>query len=135
MDDEYEVLLLLLVMQSQMKELVSEMESLLASHVREQRRLNRALPRDVDRVTWRAFVGKISDEHFRRMFRMHRPSFDKICAKISHHIGEDVFKSESYILQHHPGHRRLMAGEVKVAVSIRMLAGGSYLDLVPMFGV
>ena len=30
---------------------------------------------------------------------------------------------------------KLIAGKLKIAVSIRLLAGGSYLDLVPLFGV
>ena len=33
------------------------------------------------------------------------------------------------------GKSPLISGEVKCALSIRMLAGGSYLDLVPLFNV
>jgi DDE superfamily endonuclease len=67
------------------------------------------------------------------------------CTHISRSIGEERFRSEAFLAekteeqeQIFPSDERkipLIAGEIKVAISIRMLAGGSYIDLVPLFHV
>lgn len=64
-------------------------------------------------------------------------AFSGLCKKISDKIGEEVFRSEAYLLEKGSMDRTVppIQGEVKVAISIRMLAGGSYLDLVPLFDV
>ncbi len=61
-------------------------------------------------------------------------AFKLLCDNISAKIGVDKFRNEKYILENH-GNKGWVAGEVKVAVSLRMLAGAAYLDLVPLFSV
>ncbi len=56
--------------------------------------------------------------------------FDDLCRKISAKIGPDAFRAESSDRR-----KGTVSGEIKVALSLRMLAGGSYLDLVPLFNV
>lgn len=66
--------------------------------------------------------------------------FNCLCQKISDGMGADKFKWDASLeevaanTQSRPT-APLIAGEVKVALSVRMLAGGSYLDLVPLFDV
>lgn len=81
---------------------------------------------------------------------MPRKDFHELCLAIETAIGADVFCSESYVLEKASCRRkfrkgdnkqrirkcdRYVTGEIKVAIGLRMLAGGSYLDLVPLFGV
>jgi DDE superfamily endonuclease len=122
----------------QLEELVEGLESILLMHIREQQRLNRALPQEKCRPTWEAFSSRIPSIHFRRMFRMTLESFSILCKNICKKVGEDKFRSEEFIANQGQGLDAkipLIPGEIKVAISIRMLAGGSYLDLVPLFEV
>jgi DDE superfamily endonuclease len=139
-----ELQLLLLVIQLlnwQMDDLIEGLESTLLLHVREQQRLNRSLPQEKTRPTWEAFSGRVSTIHFRRMFRMSIEAFTALCKCISTKVGEDRFRSEEFLLKQEQGsddeERKIphIPGEIKVAIAIRMLAGGSYLDLVPLFEV
>ena len=64
--------------------------------------------------------------------------FNDLCQKTRKKIGEDSFRLEQHLLE--KSHQRsgatpLISGEIKVGVSIQMLAGGSHLDLVPLFEV
>ena len=112
----------------------------LCDHIREQRRLCRSLPAEKTRPTWNGFCNLISDHHFRRQFRMTRRVFDNLCNLLCLAAGEKTFRPESTIsytrnsasLQCRGG---LIPGEVKTAISLRLLAGGSYLDLMPLFNV
>ena len=139
--DTVEILLLLLTLQAidvQLCALIESLDSVLVQHIREQRRLNRSLPIEKKRVTWAHFLTVISDTHFRQMFRMSEPVFTKLCGLICEQVTEDQFRPEAYLLKKKGNDEeelKLIAGEVKIAVSIRLLAGGSYLDLVPLFGV
>ena len=133
-EDTALLVLTLLLIKEQTEELIGRLETLLVLHIREQRRLVRSFPFDKQRVLWSRFVDQISTTHFRRMFRMESPVFTKLCGLVSKEIGEEVFKPEAYVLAH-PRSSELISGEVKMAVCIRMLAGGSYLDLVPLFGI
>lgn len=123
---------------------VDELESLLTSHIREQRRLNRSLPFQQHRKRWSDFLSDITLDHFRRMFRMTLDAFNALCTKIEKKIGAASFASEKFLCDLTSARRELrndersiplISGEVKVAISIRILAGGSYLDLVPLFVV
>ena len=128
-----DLLLIALVLQCllvQVNQLVGEIESILTAHIREQRRLCRSLPAEKIRLTWQSFKHAISAVHFRRMFRMNYDCFDDSCRKISAKIGTNVFKAESSDCR-----SGTVCGEIKLALSLRMLAGGSYLDLVPLFNV
>lgn len=133
------VSLLLQCMCEQIDERIGELESVLLQHVREQRRLNGSLPDNKVRVTWDLFKCKVTACHFRRMFRMPKRLFGLLCERICTTIGEDKFRSELHLHKKFSGKERagtnpLVSGEIK-ALSLRMLAGGSYLDLVPLFGV
>ena len=140
-DDDELLLILLLVSQ----QLASELQERINQLTREERRRNRRRPKRKERPTWRSFVDRISEDHFRRMFRMHLRSFERLCDDICHTVTEDVFRPEHYLLnggmngrrgnaglQHQGGY---IAGEIRAAISLRLLAGGSYLDLVPLFDV
>jgi DDE superfamily endonuclease len=122
-------------------DLAHELESLLVRHIREQQRLNRSLPQEKTRPTWEAFSNRISSTHFRRMFRMTLEAFSCLCQRITSKVGDDRFRSEEFLSQQEKGseddERKIphISGEIKVAIAIRMLAGGSYLDLVPLFEV
>jgi hypothetical protein len=140
------LLFILQVLQWQMEDLVEGMETILMIHIREQQRLNRALPQEKQRPNWEVFSSKITALHFRRMFRMTLDAFTILCKRICTKVGEERFRSEAFIAEQEQRleQQRLedverkippIAGEIKVAISIRMLAGGSYLDLVPLFDV
>ena len=115
---------------------------LLQDHIAEQRRLNRSLPKQKTRPTWSHFVNRISTRHFRRMFRMSLPVFNKMCLYIRAKIGDGKFKSEAHLEKNAAKIPTFDAmgftggfipGEVKVAAGLRMMAGGSYLDIAPLF--
>ncbi len=84
--------------------------------------------------------------------------FDLLCDRIKANVGEHIFKSESYLhdlyrgrLVPHPDdakyvhglmtlalaaramHGDFILGEVKISLTLRLLAGGSYLDLALIF--
>lgn len=117
-----------------------ETNSILLDHLSEQQRLCRSLPQDKTRPTWIGFCNRVSDTHFRKQFRMNRNTFSNLCNVLSAAVGESTFRSESSVLSSRNAasliHRGgLIPGEVKTAISIRFLAGGSYLDLIPLFDV
>ena len=136
--DSDDIVILTLVIQ-ELQYLTEEVEdsisSILKEHIKEQRRLNRSLPLEKVRVTWQSFKDKVTPSHFRRMFRMTEDAFDTLCREICEKIGAEVFLPED------PHAKALdrtvppIVGEVKVAITLRMLAGGSYLDLIPLFDV
>lgn len=127
----YLLLLACYLLKEQVDDLMCSFQSLLSDHIREQRRLNRAIPEDKTRVPWSHFVSKISEKHFRRMFRMEVPAFTKLCKLVEDAVGEETFCSEACMNEN--GWTKRISGEVKMGIGIRMLAGGSYLDLVPLF--
>jgi DDE superfamily endonuclease len=135
------IVFIIQLLEWQVNDLVHELESILMKHIREQSRLNRSLPQEKNRPSWESFTSRVSSIHFRRMFRMSLECFTALCKRISIKIGEDRFRSEEFISEQDDGfyddERKIppIAGEIKVAISIRMLAGGSYLDLVPLFEV
>ena len=71
---------------------------------------------------------------------MPKEVFDELCRRTTKAIGKEVFRSEEYLFEtesHHSDAKTVpsIPGEIKMAVCLRMMAGGSYLDLVPLFGV
>jgi DDE superfamily endonuclease len=133
------IIFIVQLLQWQLDDLANGLESILLEHIREQQRLNRSLPQEKCRPTWEGFSSRLSSLHFRRMFRMTLEAFNDLCKRISRKVGDDVFRSEEFLLENEQGVVDRMIpfipGEIKVAISIRMLAGGSYLDLVPLFEV
>ena len=139
--DVYHLFLNFLILAGEIIDVFDEEETeMLKDHIREQQRLCRSLPAEKTRPTWTGFCNKVSDSHFQKQFRMSRSVFSNLCSAISTAIGEDVFRSETSLqttrnftsLQSRGG---LIPGEVKVALALRLLAGGSYLDLMPLFDV
>lgn len=137
----YELFLNFLMLADEIVDVIDEEEStMLRDHVLEQQRLCRSLPAEKTRPTWTGFCNKVSDSHFQRQFRMSRNAFSNLCSTISRAVGEDTFRPEKSStttrnfasLQSRGG---LIPGEVKVAIGLRILAGGSYLDLMPLFDV
>jgi len=130
-EDDEDVLFLLLLIWS-LKNKIDASTIALRDQLKEQikinARLNRQSPQAKERVTWYEFNQKITDEHFRRMFRMDRVTFDLLCLKISNKIGANKFRPESYLIeggmskgktyaaQQHTG--GYIPGEIKVAVAI-----------------
>ena len=101
------------------------------------------------RRTWAEENARFSDRMFYRLFRMTRPCFRKLCKKIEKAVGEKTFKSEQYLenlkrqggqstkeaSMHHACRDEWIPGEVKVAISLRILAGASYLDMFLWFNI
>lgn len=112
----------------------------LQAHIKEQNRLNRSLPVEKTRPTWLGFCNRISDSHFRKQFRMSRDAFHNLCTLLRISVGEGVFRSEDMVISTRnsaslDARGGLIPGEIKTALSLRLLAGGSYLDLMPLFDV
>jgi hypothetical protein len=74
---------------------------------------------------------------------MELPAFTLLCKTGEYAVGEEVFRSEAYLCQAMDDYELALeektvppiCGEVKIATCLRMIAGGSYLDLVPVFGL
>jgi len=97
-DDDAELMLVMMTlsfMEVEADSLIDNLETMLARHIREQQRLNRALPIEKKRVTWQHFSTTVSATHFRRMFRMEVGLFGKLCALINQKIGQETFKREA----------------------------------------
>lgn len=137
--DEIDIMLISLLLQIlslAVDNLTDQLDCLLSSHLREQRRLNGSLPMNKTRVSFFSWVEKkTKPKFFRRMFRMPLESFNLLCDRIKEKVGEDAFQPENKLFQSDAVDWKVppIQGEVKVAVSLRLLAGGSYLDLIPMF--
>jgi hypothetical protein len=122
-------------------DLITKYDSkLLQDHIREQRRLCRSLPSEKTRPTWMEYCNRVPASHFRKQFRMTRDAFTNLCSRLRDAVGEAKFRPENALIQTRNSaslFRRggLIPGEIKVALSIRLLAGGSYLDLMPLFDV
>ena len=98
------------------------------------------------RVLWSSVDLMLNERQFRRMFRMTRECFALLCEKIKISVGESVFKSQVYIdtFLDYPGSMHtancettggFISGETKLAITIRMLAGGDCMDLSVMFDI
>jgi hypothetical protein len=154
-DDDFDLAELLLL-QSLFQVLLLEVnacaemaKSLLSLHVQQQRRLNRCLPMRQLRPTWEVFSTRLSDKVFRKMFRMPPLSFQHLCSHVEASVGKFTFRSEITFFQdsrnqeflnsvpakgmQHVG--GMLVGELKLAILLRLLAGGCYLDMVRMFFV
>lgn len=71
---------------------------------------------------------------------MTRNVFSNLCHVLCSVIGAATFRPEDQLLSTRnssslSSRGGLIPGEIKVAISIRILAGGSYLDLMPLFDV
>ena len=80
------------------------------------------------RISFLELIDSLSNKVFRRMFRCHKSSFRKLVRIIKSNTDPVEFKSEQWLINHNE-HNNAISGEVKIACTIRMLAGASYLDL------
>lgn len=130
------------------KTLLSYMKKQKVSAIRKSAARNR---RHRQRKSWASFEANLTDRQFRRYFRMSRECFRDLCHKIEHNVGEAQFKSEAYLRNlkqstdvgdkkkisimkcHEESTGGFISGEVKLALTLRILAGGSYLDLALLF--
>ena len=101
------------------------------------------------RVQWVNYCGNMRNVHFRRRFRMTKECFNDLCMTIKKHVGEIEFKSESYLENETLRNSKMsnvikamkkssggfVCGEVKLAITLRILAGGSYLDVSDIFHI
>ena len=120
--------------------------------VEQTRRVREACKRRRKRVrlNFNTFSRSISHKHFRRMFRMPLDCFHLLCEKIEYGVGEEEFLSEEYIKKelqckknkkgkmfraHMKTTGGYLSGETKVAITLRLLGGGSFLDIATIFDV
>ena len=98
------------------------------------------------RKTWGEEEKRYSPRMFFRLFRMKRSTFQQLALKIEKHHGEENFKSEAYLLKlkslgNATAKSRMynatrscntgdyISGERKLAITLRLMAGASYLDM------
>ncbi len=108
------------------------------------------------RKSCKEFTAAQTDRQFCCYFQMSRECFDMLCTKIKSNVGEGAFKSEQYLSEllstlapansvakrqmrgiawgHYMYIGDIICGEVKLAITLCNLAGGSYLDIGIMFG-
>ena len=125
--------------------------------VKEQKRAAARNRKCRQRRSWASFQDNLTDRQFRRYFRMERECFDYLCQRIIENVGEREFKSEDYLRDFSNGDANVVdsdqlhqtnilhahekttggfvSGEVKLALTLRLLAGGSYMDLALLFDV
>ena len=103
------------------------------------------------RKSWEEFSADLTERQFCRYFCMSHGCFDLLCTKIERNVGEGgAFKSEKYLRELQSALRPpksvaevrmrtlvkahsvytggIICGDVKSAITLRMLAGGSNLD-------
>ena len=98
------------------------------------------------RVTWEYICERMGDYQFRRMFRMSKDCFSSLSNTIKLKIGESKFKSQEFIDAFLIGKNSMydanslttagyVSGEIKLAITIRLLAGGDSYDLAVIFDI
>ena len=104
-----------------------------------------------ERKSWAMFKANLTDRQFRRYFRMSKDCFESLCDSIIENVGKRQFKSEAYLSEfkgalagndlrstnitraHDETTGGFISGEIKLALTLRILGGGSYLDLAILF--
>jgi len=87
-DDAMFLLLALWSFRDKVKDSIDKLKETVEKELRAQQRKNRTPPVAKDRVSWFEFNEKITDDHFRRMFRMSRTTFGSLCHKINAKVGD-----------------------------------------------
>ena len=88
----------------------------------------RQSPIERQRLSWSAFrTKKIREKSFTRTFRMDPDAFSKLCEELRPLLQ----KNEEMAARSTPG--GAISPEVRLAISLRYLAGGSYLDLCDIY--
>ena len=93
------------------------------------------------RKSWAAFKDWLTERQFRRYFRMSKELFQQFIDDVSTAVGADEFKSEEYLQNiidgstSFPNPANNVSGKIKLAITMRILGGGSYLDCALYFEV
>ena len=100
------------------------------------------------RRSWSGFQSMMTEGQFRRYFRMSKDIFRLLCNQIEDIIGREEFKSEEFLDEvmncDDISRRRMLianrcttggfiCGEIKLAMTLRVLGGGSPLDMSLLF--
>jgi hypothetical protein len=107
------------------------------------------------RKSWKEFSAALTDCQFCCYFGMSCECFDMLCTKIKSNVGEKAFKREQYLSEllstlappnsvaksrmrgiawgHYMYTGGIICGKVKLAITLHILAGRSYLDLSIIF--
>ena len=104
--------------------------------------------------TFHQFAAQLTERTFRRMFRMTPHAFDQLCDKFVSHLGVYTFRPQCLLDGEfgrtadectwrvkcmfnalRVGSGGLISGETVLAIFIRFLAGGSYLDIAGCYGI
>ena len=142
--DLHMLTLTLQLIQLELDALTLNAKEALGALLQEQHRRSREPEKKKERPSWSSLFNSTSNRVFRRMFRMKKKSFIKLCDKICAKVGEDKFLPEEHIKNQENWQKTnaatdhkggLTPGEMKVAIALRMLAGASYLDLLWSFKV
>ena len=111
------------------------------SHYARNRKIHR-------RRSWTTFKDKLTDRQFRLYFRMSKGLFQLLCDEIVGLVGVSEFKSEEFLNEminsDDPCRRSMMvanvattggfiSGEIKLAITLRILGGCSPLDMAMLF--
>ena len=146
--DELDLCILLLLLHTLEGELLVLRANLIAAWDRirkEEFTAKRAKPNVARRQSFDQFIQVLSPIHFRRMFRMNRCSFDRLCECVISKVGESTFKSQEWLLSHEATKPStynatnalggVLSEEVKIAIMLRIMAGASYLDVLFVYGI
>jgi hypothetical protein len=101
--DELDLCILLLLLHTLEGELLVLRANLIASMDcirRESFTAKRAKPKVARRQSFDQIIQVLSPIHFRRMFRMHRCSFDRLCECVNSKVGESTLKLQEWLLSH-----------------------------------
>jgi hypothetical protein len=91
-----------------------------------------ASPLPQHRPSWTELFSRLSDNKFRKNLQMPYDEFEYLCDKLKESVGESIFRSGEYLDQQ-PNNRLddamvfcggALPGEVRVAICLRMMAGG-----------
>ncbi len=106
----------------------------------------------VEQKSWSRTAAKLSDRQFHRYFRLSKAYFQHLCDQIEDIIGPSTFKSELHlnklmkvhiipngarniIAAHESSTGGMISGQVKLALTLRVLGGGSYMDMAWIFEI
>ena len=74
------------------------------------------------------FMKSLADDHFQRMFRVSRQSFQKLCDGIALRCSIDVLQAKRSSGSH-------ISITARLGATLRWLGGGSHLDICGLFGI
>lgn len=75
--------------------------------------------------SWAEICDETTPAIFRKKYRMTKSQFNTLCSKINTTVGEKEFRPDATNKS-----KSFLSGEMRVAIGLRMLCGGSYIDYV-----